>query len=177
MPLTGNVSWIAIIGLYIHIAGFVIGLGAVTVIDLQGFLGRKSPYWTEATTRTHKVTKPLIWLGLLLAIIGAIIFHYNQGWSPMLIAQAIIAGALVTNGIFLSFKVSPFFNPARERRQGSGASATYMAEKNHYCVPNFFCWLVERAIFISLPSNDLSMKLEQTNTGEIITRIASITQQ
>lgn len=108
MPLTGNVSWITIIGLYIHIAGFVIGLGAVTVIDLQGFLGRKSPYWTEATTRTHKVTKPLIWLGLLLAIIGAIIFHYNQGWSPMLIAQAIIAGALVTNGIFLSFKVSPF---------------------------------------------------------------------
>jgi hypothetical protein len=108
MPLVGNVSWIAIIGLYIHIAGFVIGLGAVTVIDLHGFLGRNSPYWTEATTRTHKVTKPLIWLGLLLAIIGAIIFHYNQGWSPALIAQAIIAGALIINGIFLSVKVSPF---------------------------------------------------------------------
>jgi hypothetical protein len=108
MPLVGNVSWIAIIGLYIHIAGFVIGLGAVTVIDLHGFLGRNSSYWTEATTRTHKVTKPLIWLGLLLAIIGAIIFHYNQGWSPALIAQAIIAGALIINGIFLSFKVSPF---------------------------------------------------------------------
>jgi len=108
MPLVGNVSWIAIIGLYIHIAGFVIGLGAVTVIDLHGFLGRNSSYWTEATTRTHKVTKPLIWLGLLLAIIGAIIFHYNQGWSPALIAQAIIAGALIINGIFLSVKVSPF---------------------------------------------------------------------
>jgi len=108
MPLVENTNWIAIIGLYIHIAGFVIGLGAVTVIDLHGFLGRNSSYWTEATTRTHKVTKPLIWLGLLLAIIGAIIFHYNQGWSPALIAQAIIAGALIINGIFLSFKVSPF---------------------------------------------------------------------
>lgn len=97
------------LGLYIHLAGFVIGLGAVTVIDLHGFLGRKSPYWTEATTRTHKVTKPLIWLGLLLAIMGAVIFyHYNHGWSPALIAQAIIAGVLVINGIFLSFKVSPF---------------------------------------------------------------------
>ncbi len=108
MPLVDNVSWIAIIGLYIHFAGFVIGLGAVTVIDLHGFLGRNSPYWTEATTRTHKVTKPLIWLGLLLAIMGAVIFYYNHGWSPALIAQAIIAGVLVINGIFFSFKVSPF---------------------------------------------------------------------
>jgi hypothetical protein len=108
MPLIGNVSWIAIIGLYIHIAGFVIGLGAVTVIDLHGFLGRNSPYWAEATTRTHKVTKPLIWLGLLLAIIGAIILHYKHGWSCVLTTQAIIAGVLIINGFFLSFKVSPF---------------------------------------------------------------------
>ena len=108
MPLVGNVNWIDIIGLYIHLAGFVIGLGAVTVIDLHGFLGRKSPYWTEATTRTHKVTKPLIWLGLVLVIIGAIIFYRNHGWSPALLAQAIIVCALMINGIFLSFKVSPF---------------------------------------------------------------------
>ena len=46
------------IGLFIFIAGFIIGLGAVTVIDIHGFLGRKSAYWTEATIRTHKVTKP-----------------------------------------------------------------------------------------------------------------------
>ena len=48
-------TWKEFFGLFIHLAGFVIGLGAVTVIDLHGFLGRKSPYWTEATTRTHKV--------------------------------------------------------------------------------------------------------------------------
>jgi hypothetical protein len=108
MPIVGNVSWLDIIGLYIHLAGFVIGLGAVMVIDLHGFLGRHSPYWTEATTRTHKVTKPLIWLGLLLAIIGAIIFYRNSGWSPALTTQAIIGCALIINGIFLSFKVSPF---------------------------------------------------------------------
>jgi hypothetical protein len=108
MPLVDNVNWLDIIGLYIHLAGFVVGLGAVTVIDLHGFLGRNSPYWTEATIRTHKVTKPLIWLGLILAIIGAIIFYRHRGWSPALIAQAIIVGALIINGIFLSFKVSPF---------------------------------------------------------------------
>jgi hypothetical protein len=107
--VSGNsFTWMEFVGLYVHLAGFVIGLGAVTVIDLHGFLGRKSPYWTEATTRTHKVTKPLIWLGLLLGIIGAIIFYRNRGWSPALIAQVIIVCALIINGIFLSFKVSPF---------------------------------------------------------------------
>ena len=63
-----------IIGLFLFIAGFIIGLGAVTVIDLHGFMGRHSTYWTEATTRTHKITKPLIWMGTILAIIGGIIF-------------------------------------------------------------------------------------------------------
>ena len=63
-----------ILGLFIFMSGFVIGLGAVTVIDIHGFLGRKSSYWTEATTRTHKVTKPLIWGGNLPCNIGWIYF-------------------------------------------------------------------------------------------------------
>lgn len=103
-----NVPWFKLIGLYLHLAGFVIGLGAVTVIDLHGFLGRKSSYWTEATTRTHKVTKPLIWVGLFLAVVGAAMFHGQQGWSLILVVQAAVAILLVLNGIFLSFWVSPF---------------------------------------------------------------------
>ncbi|MEX0918490.1 MAG: hypothetical protein WDZ85_00760 [Candidatus Paceibacterota bacterium] len=96
------------IGLFVLIAGFIIGLGAVTVIDLHGFLGRKSSYWTEATIRTHKVTKPLIWLGLGLVIVGGLIFYRNAGFSGIPLYQAIIALVLVLNGLFLSFYVSPF---------------------------------------------------------------------
>ena len=103
-----NVPWLKLLGLYLHMAGFVIGLGAVTVIDLHGFLGRKSAYWTEATTRTHKVTKPLIWVGLFLAVLGGVMLHGHQGWSQILVVQATIAGLLVLNGLFLSFWVSPF---------------------------------------------------------------------
>ncbi len=33
-----------VVSLFILIAGYIIGLGAVTVIDLHGFLGRKSSY-------------------------------------------------------------------------------------------------------------------------------------
>ncbi len=96
------------IPLFIHLAGFVIGLGAVTVIDLHGFLGRKSSYWSEATTRTHKVTKPLIWLGMLLAIIGGALFYQEEGLTLIPLIESGIAIILVLNGLFLSFSVSPY---------------------------------------------------------------------
>jgi len=96
------------IGLFLIFAGFVIGLGAVTVIDIHGFLGRKSQYWNEATTRTHKVTKPMIWVGILLAVIGGVIFFRNEAYIGIPIYLTLIAGALILNGLFLSFRVSPY---------------------------------------------------------------------
>ncbi len=102
-----SVPWTELIGLFLFIAGFIIGLGAVTVIDIHGFLGRKSSYWTEATIRTHKVTKPLIWSGMFLAMAGGIIFYYSVGFSSVSIVQAFLATILIANGSFLSFYVSP----------------------------------------------------------------------
>jgi hypothetical protein len=112
-------NWIDIVGLFLLLAGFVIGLGAVTVIDIHGFLGRKSSYWTEATTRTHKVTKPMIWIGITLAIIGGIIFYREQSFSGIPLIHAIIALALIANGYFLSCKVSPYML-RREKEGRSG---------------------------------------------------------
>lgn len=111
--------WIDSIGLFLFLAGFVIGLGAVTVIDIHGFLGRKSPYWTEATTRTHKVTKPMIWAGIMLAILGGLIFYREQSFTGIPLIHAVIAIALIVNGYFLSFKVSPFLLE-REKEGRSG---------------------------------------------------------
>ncbi len=102
------VEWSDVIGLFLLLAGFVIGLGAVTVIDIHGFLGRTSSYWTEATTRTHKVTKPMIWAGIILAIVGGCIFYRTQSFSGIPLIHALIALALLLNGCFLSFSVSPF---------------------------------------------------------------------
>lgn len=96
------------IGLFIFITGFIIGLGAVIVIDIHGFLGRKSSYWTEATTRTHKVTKPMIWAGIFLVIVGGLIFYRDQNLSGIPLIHLFIAIVLILNGYFLSFKVSPF---------------------------------------------------------------------
>lgn len=108
MPFGLSISWTDIFGLFTMMAGFVIGLGAVTVIDIHGFLGRTSSYWTEATTRTHKVTKPLIWVGIILAVLGGIVLYRNESFSGIPLTHAVLALALIANGIFLSFKVSPF---------------------------------------------------------------------
>lgn len=101
------IPWVDVAGLFLFIAGFIIGLGAVTVIDMHGFLGRKSAYWTEATIRTHKVTKPLIWLGIFLAILGGLILYRDIGFSGVALIHAILAIMLIVNGTFLSFYVSP----------------------------------------------------------------------
>ena len=111
--------WTDAIGLFLFLAGFVIGLGAVTVIDLHGFLGRKSSYWTEATTRTHKVTKPMIWIGITLAIIGGLIFYRASDFTGIPMMHAFMALGLIANGYFLSFKVSPFMLQ-REKEGRSG---------------------------------------------------------
>ena len=103
-----SINFIDFIGLFLFLAGFVIGLGAVTVIDIHGFLGRKSGYWTEATTRTHKITKPMIWAGIGLAILGGVIFYREAEFFGIPMLHTFIALALIANGYFLSFKVSPF---------------------------------------------------------------------
>lgn len=103
-----SINWLDFVGLFAVIAGFIIGLGAVTVIDVHGFLGRKSSYWTEATTRTHKITKPMIWIGISLAVFGGLIYFRNDAFVGIPMYLALIAVVLVLNGIFLSFKVSPY---------------------------------------------------------------------
>lgn len=96
------------IPLFVTIAGFVIGLGAVTVIDIHGFLGRTSPYWTEATTRTHKVTKLLIWYGMMFVIVGTYLL-FREGLFDMdtYVHMLVVQSIMILNGCFLSFVVSP----------------------------------------------------------------------
>lgn len=94
-------------GLFLLIAGLVIGLGAVTVIDTLGFLGRHKPYWTDAAIRTHKVTKPLIWIGIIFAFLGGFIFYRGESLSNIPLIHLALGALLIANGLFLSFWISP----------------------------------------------------------------------
>lgn len=113
-----------ILARFLVMAGFAIGLGAVTVIDLHGFLGRKSAYWTEATTRTHKVTKPLIWAGLALVVVGGLLVYRDLGWVLPAKLHTAAAALLVLNGCFLSFSVSPYML----QRERDGRQAELLPE-------------------------------------------------
>lgn len=96
------------ISIYIVFAGFVIGLGAVTVIDTLGFLGRKSPYWTETTIRAHKVTKPLIWIGMFVVLLGYALLLADQFITKgQFVTSLLVIIVMILNGAYLSFYVSP----------------------------------------------------------------------
>lgn len=111
-------EWVVILGVALALVGFVIGLGAVSVIDLHGLLARRSHYWTLATTRTHKITKPMIWIGIVLVAVGGGMVYGElalRQWGPLLFHIALMT-MLVLNGLFLSFRVSPYL--LRRERAG-----------------------------------------------------------
>jgi hypothetical protein len=91
-------------GLYFVIVGYIIALGAVTVIDVHGLLGTRSGYWTESTIRAHKVTKPLISLGSLIKVIGDVMLFNHSETTRLLLFIDI---PLMINGLFLIFYISP----------------------------------------------------------------------
>ncbi|MEN9389764.1 MAG: hypothetical protein RLY61_848 [Candidatus Parcubacteria bacterium] len=99
-----NITYFAIVLIYM---GFIIGLGAVTVIDIHGFLARKSLYWTQATIQTHKITKLLIWLGTTLKFIGLLLVYFLQQVHPYWLVTLSILMILIINGMYLSLCISP----------------------------------------------------------------------
>lgn len=129
------------IGLFLLLSGFIIGLGAVNVIDIHGFLGRKSVYWNEATIRTHKITKPLIWLGIFLVIIGGLIFYRNDYSMKAPLCHLLFVVVLIINGIFLSFYISPLLlKKEREGRQSELQPMSLQWKIATSLIVSDFCW-------------------------------------
>lgn len=90
--------------MFVTVAGFIIGLGAVTVVDIHGVLGKSSAYWRAAAVRTHKVTMPLIWLGSLLVGSG---YALSSAAGVDLTWIWYIFAILILNGSFLTLVISP----------------------------------------------------------------------
>ena len=90
--------------LLVHIIGIIIALGAVTVIDTMGFTARKSKEWTKTTIKAHHITKPLIWLGTIIAVLSWLFLYDATTISNI---KSILLVIMVLNGSFLSFYVSP----------------------------------------------------------------------
>jgi hypothetical protein len=102
--------------LFFHIAGIVIGLGAVTVIDTMGFLSKKSKYWVQVTVRAHHVTKPLIWIGTGIVTITWILMLFFLKNLEFKVLKSLIIIILILNGIFLSFHVSSRVDKLKDKK-------------------------------------------------------------
>lgn len=91
------------------VVGFILGLGSVTVIDIHGFLSYRSHYWTQATTRSHKITKPLIWAGIFLVSAGHMsLFAHDFMSESEFLTRFVFILIMIVNGIYLSFFISPY---------------------------------------------------------------------
>lgn len=93
--------------LFFHIAGIIVGLGAVTVIDTIGFLSRKSKSWTQIAVKGHHVTKLLIWIGTILLLVTWIFMLLTIKNLDFKIIKSLLIIVLLLNGSFLSLYVSP----------------------------------------------------------------------
>lgn len=135
--------------LLLTFAGYIIGLGAVTVIDLHGFLGRRSSYWTEAATRAHKVTKPLIWIGTLGALSGGVLVYSSLDLVGLLLAHVVIFAFLIANGISLSFSVSPFLiKREQEGRQAELLPRSWQRKITLSFIVSFLGWWGSLALLL-----------------------------
>jgi len=149
-----NEFFIEYLGLFITISGFIIGLGAVTVIDLHGFFGRTSSYWTEATIRTHKVTKPLIWIGTFLSMLGGYIFFSQVSFLPIQKIYFYIFSILILNGFFLTFYVSPFLINQEKNKKAKKLLPTSLQNKIIISfLVSFTGWWSSLAIFLYIVLN------------------------
>ncbi len=135
--------------LFIIVAGYIIGLGAVTVIDIHGFLGRRSSYWTEATIRTHKVTKPLIWIGTVLILSGTLWLYQDSLDSYIPFIHWGILAIVIGNGLFLTFNISDFLlTQEREGREKELLPSSLQKRIIAHSIVSFVGWWGSLVLFI-----------------------------
>lgn len=89
-----------------HVAGIIIALGSVTVVDILGVLSRRSVRWTQVTIAAHHVTKPLIWVGSGIITVTWLLMA-SVPLDGLEMAKSVLLGVMILNGGFLSFYVSP----------------------------------------------------------------------
>ncbi len=136
------------VALFITLIGYSLGLGAVTVIEIHAWLGRHSEYWTEATIRTHKVTKPLIWTGLILAAIGSVALYRSVGFTALATVQLIVGIVLIGNGFFLT----AYASPTLLKQEGKGRAAQILSKNFQRIIfwsfmLSWLCWWSEALLF------------------------------
>jgi len=87
------------------------------------------------------VTKPLIWIGIVLAVIGGSLYYSQNGFPLVAMYHAVLAIILVVNGLFLSFHVSPYL--LKQEKEGNSGNLLPRSLQNKITISflvSFFGW-------------------------------------
>jgi hypothetical protein len=137
-----------IFALSMVIIGYIIALGATTVIDCISTLGARSPYWTQTAIRAHKVTKPLIVTGAILKLIGEIVLLQYIDFAPFHL-EVWLNIPLLANAAILVFWASPLLLKREREKQDFAVLPTSMLR---VVIPSFvisLCtWWLSLGLFI-----------------------------
>ncbi len=126
------------ISTFLILAGLIVGLGGVTVIDFLGFFSQNSSYWTLATTRAHKITKWLIYLGVSLLLIGKFLQPVKHEFFKY---EMIVFAILIANATFLSFIVSPYLiRREKEGKDNEILPKDFQKKIMFSFILSFICW-------------------------------------
>jgi len=98
---------------FLHIAGIIIMVGSVAIIDVFGFVARNSKKWTYNTIEAHHITKPMIWLGGAITITTWLLILTEIEFDLYAKLKTAIIPLLLINGAFLSFYISPKLDKQR----------------------------------------------------------------
>ena len=135
------------IGIFVYLAGFVLGIGSSTVIGFLGLLARKSHYWTLTAVRAPKVTKFLVWVGMCVSVFGFMLFYADEGFDSFTIGHLSLFVILIINGLVFSYVISPMLNQKDDEGKDSA-----LLDKNwqvritvSYLI-SFICWWAALAL-------------------------------
>ena len=98
---------------FMHLAGIIIMVGSVAVIDVFGLVARNSRRWTRNTIEAHYITKPMIWVGAIITSLSWILLLGEIEFDGYALAKTVLLPLLLLNGAFLSFYISPILSKQR----------------------------------------------------------------
>ncbi len=109
MRLVGgwDIPWLDVLALFAMIGGIVCALGSVMVVSLEAWRGRKSQEWANAAMMTIKATAPVMWLGFLVATLGALVLYRESAFTGVGFFQFIIAIIIAINSAYMWFVIRP----------------------------------------------------------------------
>lgn len=127
-------------GLFLVLAGLVLGLGSVAVIDVLGVLSLRKPKYFDLTVTLSRITKWITWAGVLFIIAGSSLLYHESGSTGVATFQNLFLLLIIINALVMTFKLSPdLYKLQAARKTGAIPRNIKVRTAIHFTV-SFISW-------------------------------------